>query len=74
MFEKITSQSSEELNSEFKDEKRYDMVERLSKDFSNTFEQFYERAAYRDRLAGLTDEEIKEQIMVSPQKIKRQTR
>lgn len=38
------------------------------------FSQFYERAGYRDRLRGLTDDEIREQIMTSPQKIKNQTR
>lgn len=35
------------------------------------FSQFYEVAAYKDRLRGLTDEEIKENIMTSPSKIKR---
>ena len=38
------------------------------------FTQFYERAAYKDRLEGLTDDEIRKEIMTSPQKIKNQTR
>lgn len=38
------------------------------------FNQFYERAASKDKLRGLTDEEIKRQISSSPKKIKVQSR
>ena len=35
------------------------MIDRINSDFKNMFSQFYEIAAYRDRLQGLTDDEIK---------------
>lgn len=38
------------------------------------FTQFYERAASKDRLKGLTDEEIISQISTSPKKIKNRSR
>lgn len=38
------------------------------------FNLFYERAAIKDRLDGLTDKEIKNQIRDSPSKIKKRTR
>ena len=50
------------------------MTSRIQSKFTNMFDQFYERASYRDRLRGLTDEEIIKEIMASPQKIKRQSR
>ena len=50
------------------------MVERVRSNFNNMFNQFYERAGYRDRLRGLTDDEIRNEIMTSPQKIKNQSR
>jgi hypothetical protein len=50
------------------------MIERINSDFKNMFTQFYEIAAYRDRLRGLTDEEIKENIRTSPSKIKRHSK
>jgi hypothetical protein len=43
-------------------------------DFQSMFSQFYETAGYKDRLRGLTDDEIKEEIMASPSKIKRLSR
>lgn len=50
------------------------MVEDLKSDFESMFQQFYERAAYKDRLKGLTDDEIKTEIRASPQKIKNHSR
>ena len=38
------------------------------------FNQFYERAAYKDRLNGLTDESIRKEIVTSPQRIKNQSK
>jgi hypothetical protein len=38
------------------------------------FSQFYEIAAYKDRLQSLTDDEIRENINTSPSKIKRLSR
>lgn len=38
------------------------------------FKQFYERVAVRDRLQGLSDEQIKKEILISPMKIKNHTR
>jgi|JI10StandDraft_1071094.scaffolds.fasta_scaffold78753_1 hypothetical protein len=32
------------------------MVDRIRGDFENMFSQFYETAAYKDRLRGLTDD------------------
>jgi hypothetical protein len=39
--------------------------------FKNLFDRFYEHAAAKDRLDGLTDDEIISQIQSSPSKIKR---
>lgn len=50
------------------------MVVRVEGRLNNMFNQFYERAGYVDRLRGLTDDEIRNEIMTSPQKIKRQSR
>lgn len=46
----------------------------MQSEFQNMFSQFYETAGYKDRLRGLSDEEIKEEIMTSPSKIKRLSR
>ena len=50
------------------------MITDLESNLENTFTQFYERAASKDRLKGLTDESIISQISSSPKKIKNQTR
>jgi hypothetical protein len=39
---------------------------------NNMFKTYYERASSKDKLDGLTDEEIKSQIMSSPSKIRKQ--
>lgn len=36
------------------------------------FKVYYERASSKDKLSGLTDEEIKNQILVGPSKIRKQ--
>lgn len=50
------------------------MIDRINNNFKNMFTQFYEIAAYRDKLQGLTDDEIKQQIRTSPSKIKKLSR
>jgi hypothetical protein len=37
-------------------------------DFQSMFSQLYETVGYKDRLKGLTDNEIKEEIIASPYK------
>lgn len=39
---------------------------------NNMFHTYYTRASSKDRLGGLTDEEIKSQILSSPTKIRKQ--
>lgn len=53
---------------------RYEFIDHLEKKFKNLFNQFYEHAASKDRLEGLTDSEILNQVQASPKKIKRQMR
>lgn len=50
------------------------MVKDLENSFKNIFDQFYQRSACKDRLEGLTDQEIINNIHASPNKIKRQNK
>ena len=36
-----------------------DMIKRVTSSFENMFNEFYERAAYKDKLNGLSDEAIR---------------
>lgn len=53
---------------------RTHFIETIEGKFKNLFKQFYEHAATKDRLEGLTDAQIMNQIQSSPSKLKRQTR
>ena len=50
------------------------MVGSIEKEFKNVFNQFYQRASTKDKLEGLTDEEIINNIHASPNKIRRQNK
>jgi hypothetical protein len=50
------------------------MVNSIEKEFKHVFNQFYQRVATKDKLEGLTDEEIINKIHASPNKIKRQNK
>lgn len=50
------------------------MVNDIQKQFSNVFNQFYQRVSAKDKLEGLTDEQIINTIHASPNKIKRQNK
>ena len=50
------------------------MVKTIEKEFKHVFNQFYQRVATKDKLEGLTDEEIINNIHASPNKIKRQNK
>lgn len=53
---------------------RFAFIDSVERKFKHLFSQFYEHAATKDRLEGLTDAEIINQIQRSPSKVKRQTR
>lgn len=53
---------------------RFAFIDNVEKKFKHLFAMFYEHAATKDRLEGLTDAEIINQIQSSPSKLKRQTR
>lgn len=50
---------------------RTEFLAKVENKFKNLFDRFYEHAAAKDRLEGLTDDEIISQIQSSPSKIKR---
>lgn len=39
---------------------------------NNMFKVYYSRASSKDKLNGLTDDEIKRQIMIGPSKVRKQ--
>ncbi len=53
---------------------RTEFITRIESRFKNLFDRFYEHAATKDRLEGLTDQDIINQIQSSPSKVKRQVR
>jgi hypothetical protein len=55
-------------------EQRNDMINSIEKEFKHVFNQFYQRVATKDKLEGLTDEQIINNIHASPNKIKRQNK
>lgn len=59
---------------ELRQPSRHELVEDFETNVRSVFEQFYETAATKDRLEGLRDQEILDQIMDAPSKIKNRLR
>lgn len=65
---------AEAPNEERKEPSRHDIVDEFETNVKSVFQQFYETAAAKDKLEGLRDQQIIDQILDAPSKIKSRLR
>mmetsp|Transcript_75356 Transcript_75356/g.87570 ORF Transcript_75356/g.87570 Transcript_75356/m.87570 type:complete len:700 (-) Transcript_75356:153-2252(-) len=73
VLHKIVSRLSPKVRTINK-EKRIEIVEEFLRNTKNLFRAYYKRAATFDKLSGLRNDQIVQQLMTSPKKIKKYTR